>query len=236
MNNQLPDCIVKLTRELNSLPDVTNEIVSEVVGRAGLSEDALTPYNLFNHPGTESYGRRLLYESDKFRILLMTWNPGDFTAIHNHGVTEWGGVYFFGKATHRLYEIEDGSLRLSRKDIFEKGQIAAVCGDLTHMMGNSGKTGFMTLHIYGSNKKLNISLNSEKVFLPEHKLLATTNGPAFLNMVETLKTGQEFYNTYTKETLMDYFELVKPYYLRNNRYDLLQTISTFERDLTTYYR
>ncbi|OFX37415.1 MAG: hypothetical protein A2X05_18785 [Bacteroidetes bacterium GWE2_41_25] len=204
--------------------------------RAGLSEDALFPYNIFNHTGAESYGRRLLYESEKFRILLMTWDPGDFTAIHNHGETEWGGVYFFGNATHRLYETEYGNLKLSRKDIFEKGQTAAVCGDLTHMMGNSGKTGFMTLHIYGSNKNLNDSLNREKVFLPEHKVLATTNGPAFLNMAETLKTEEEFYDTYTDETLIDYFELIKPYYLRNNRYDVLKTISTFEKDINAYYR
>ncbi|MBK7625638.1 MAG: cysteine dioxygenase family protein [Bacteroidales bacterium] len=235
MISKLPDCIVNLIRELNSVTDVTNEIVSEVMVRAGLSEDALFPYNLFNHTGTESYGRRLLYESDKFRILLMTWNPGDFTAIHNHGVTEWGGVYFFGNATHRLYETEYGNLKLSRKDIFEKGQTAAVCGDLTHLMGNSGKTGFMTLHIYGSNKNLNDSLNKEKVFLPEHKLLATTSGPAFLNVAEEIKTSEEFFNNYTEETLLDYFDLIKPFYMRNKRDDLLLTISSFEKDIDTYY-
>jgi predicted metal-dependent enzyme (double-stranded beta helix superfamily) len=236
MNSQLPDCIVKLTRELSNIPDVNNEIVSEVVGRAGLSEASLSHFNLFNHPGAESYGRRLLYESEKFKILLMTWDPGDFTAIHNHGETEWGGVFFFGNATHRLYEFEYGKLKLSRKDIFEKGQTAAVCGDLTHMMGNPGKTGFMTLHIYGSNKNLNDRLNNEKVFLPEHKIVATTNGPAFLNVAEEIKISEEFFNNYTEDTLLDYFDLIKPFYQRNKREDQLKKISRFEKNINSYYR
>ena len=166
----------------------------------------------------------------------MTWNPGDFTAIHNHGVTEWGGVYFFGNATHRLYEFEYGNLKLSRKDIFEKGQTAAVCGDLTHMMGNPGKTGFMTLHIYGSNKNLNDRLNNEKVFLPEHKIVATTNGPAFLNAGEEIKISEEFFNNYTEDTLLDYFDLIRPFYKRNKRDDQLKKISRFEKNINSYYR
>ena len=34
MNSQLPDCIVKLASELSSLTDITNEIVSEVIGKS----------------------------------------------------------------------------------------------------------------------------------------------------------------------------------------------------------
>jgi hypothetical protein len=127
-------------------------------------------------------------------------------------------------------------LKLSHKDIFEKGQTAAVCGDLTHMMGNSGKTGFMSLHIYGSNRTLKDSVNKEKVFLPEHKLVATTNGPAFLDVAEEIKISEEFFNNYTEDTLLDYFDLIKPYYHRNKRDDQIKKINCYERSINSYYR
>ena len=236
MNNHLPDCIVKLIKELENIPDVSNAIVSEAVVKAGITEEDLVPFSSFSHPASESYGRRLLYESGKFRILLMTWDPGDFTAIHNHGETEWGGVCFFGTATHRLYRTDENRVELSRKDIFEKGQIASVCGDLTHMMGNSGEKSFMTLHIYGSNQKINESAVNEKVFIPENKLIAESNGPAFLNLSPAMKLKEYAFSSYTEETLLDYFKLVKPFYARIKRDDLLQAITSYEMNINIYYR
>ncbi|MDF1559584.1 MAG: hypothetical protein P1P83_05190 [Bacteroidales bacterium] len=166
----------------------------------------------------------------------MTWNPDDFTAIHNHGVTEWGAVCFFGEAVNRLYETREGKVQLSRKDVFERGKIIPMHGELTHMMGNGGKTGFLTLHIYGSGTNLNIPYIRETVFLPEHKLLTGTNGPAFLNMTEIIEGDPEFFNGYTEDTLLDYFNLIKPYYSKNKRDDLLEKISGFEKNIDTYYR
>lgn len=158
------------------------------------------------------------------------------TAIHNHGVTGWGAVCFLGEAVHRLYDASEGKVQLSRKDVFEKGHIIPMKGDLTHLMGNGGKTGFLTLHIYGSGTNLNNTNIRETVFLPEHKLLTGTNGPAFLNMTEIIKGDSVFFKDYTEETLLDYFHLIKPYYSRNNRDDLLEKISRFEKNIDTYYR
>jgi hypothetical protein len=45
----------------------------------------------------------------------MSWRANDFTAIHNHGATEWGCVFFMGSATHRIYEMENDKLSLNAK-------------------------------------------------------------------------------------------------------------------------
>ncbi len=129
MNNDLPSGIKKIALELNNSGDIDNDIVTEIVSSAKLSEKELSQYISFNHPNDESYGRKLILDSGKFKILLMSWRAGDFTAIHNHGYSEWGCVYFFGEAKHRLYEIEEDELRLVQKDNFQRDQIASVCDD-----------------------------------------------------------------------------------------------------------
>jgi predicted metal-dependent enzyme (double-stranded beta helix superfamily) len=208
----------------------------EIIENARFSEHEFIPFNKFDHPETESYGRNLLYETDKFKIYLMSWKPGDFTAIHNHGITEWGGVYFFGNATHRLYEMTNDKLELIQCDYFKKGDSAAICGDLIHMMGNSGNKEFTTLHIYGSNTGFSANAKDEKVFLPEHRSVFNTNGPAFLNMNEDLKKLKTFFNDIKEGTLLDYFDTIKPFYSRIKRDDVIQTISMFERNLSLYYQ
>jgi cysteine dioxygenase len=235
MNSQLPDCIAKLVAGIQSVGSVDNEILSELINRADLSETALRAYNSFNHSEAESYGRSLLFENEKFKILLMSWRPNDFTAIHNHGHTDWGCVHFFGNATHRLYTENDGILELNSRDYFEEGQNAAVCGNLIHLMGNSGPKEFVTLHIYGSDTRLNAIPDDTEVFLPEFREKVATAGTAFLNMDKSLKKSETFFNSLTETTLLDYLELIKPFYFKNHRMDILQEINRFEKNTKEYY-
>ena len=79
---------MKLTRELDSLKNIDNQIVSEIVNDSKLKASDFTSYLNFEHPSTESYGRKLILDNGKYKILLMSWRPGDFTTIHNHDYTE----------------------------------------------------------------------------------------------------------------------------------------------------
>ena len=186
MTPNLPSCIKKIALELNNLGNIDNNIVAEIVSDAKLSEKELSQYISFDHPNNESYGRKLILDSGEFQIFLMSWRAGDFTAIHNHGYTEWGCVYFFGEATHRLYKIVDDELNVVQKDNFHGGQIAAVSDDLTHMMGNENAKDYTTLHIYGSNVINSIVSENTKVYLLEFQKVVRTMGSAYLNMDRSL--------------------------------------------------
>lgn len=222
MKNDLPQSIKKIAAELNNLSNIDNDIVSEIVSSVNLSEKDLRQYITFDHPNAESYGRKLILDNGKFKILLMSWRAGDFTAIHNHGYSAWGCVYFFGEVKHRLYEIKDEELTVVQKDDFHTGQIAAVCGDLTHMMGNVDTTDFTTLHIYGSNtRKSNVSENA-KVYFPEFQKIVTTMGSAYLNMDRSLILSEKPLLKIDQDLLLDYFTLVKPFYERNMRFDIIR--------------
>ena len=235
MNNNLPLSIQKIVTELESIDHVDNTILSEIISNIKFSESDFIPYQTFNHSNHESYGRKLLIDKGKFKILLMSWRSGDFTSIHNHGFTEWGIVHFFGKATHRLYEIQKDSISLLQCANFEAGQNASVCGDLTHLMGNLNSKEFTTLHIYGSNtRKEKISQNS-LVYIPERKKIVVTEGSAYLHMTNDLKLSEKNYSHFNPETLIDYFNLILPYYIRNEQIDIINKIKSYIKNPELYY-
>lgn len=220
-SNNIKNLIFALKNE-NS---INNSMVADIVESNKLSEEDIKPYFAFDHDINESYGRQLIYDNGNFKIMLMSWKSGDFTAIHNHGYTEWGCVYFFGEATHRLYELKNNVLEIIQKDHFHHGQIASVCGNLTHIMGNAGSKDFTTLHIYGSNTRQNNVSKDAKVYMPEHQKVYTTMGSAYLNMSKDLVLSEKPLNNLKYEVLSDYFSLVKPFYEKNQNIDLIHNMN-----------
>jgi hypothetical protein len=236
MKKMIPHSLLKLTNELGSTKNIDNKIVAEIVSGSRLTASDFSQYQSFDHSYAESYGRKLIMDNGKFKILLMSWRPGDFTAIHNHGYTEWGCVCFFGEATHRLYTLEKGELRLKQSDTFGEGEVASVCGDLTHLMGNAGKQNFTTLHIYGSNTKTsNISENA-KVYVPEFRKIFTTMGSAYLLMNQNLILSETGFDNISARTLNDYLSLVKPFYIRNGIRNIVNLINEVLENPDLYYR
>jgi predicted metal-dependent enzyme (double-stranded beta helix superfamily) len=212
----------KLINDIANSPAMNNEVLGEILAGKKLSADIFRAFETYHHPANQSYGRKLIYDHGTFKILLMSWAPGDYTAIHNHGYTEWGCVCFFGDATHRMYAYQNGQLSLTQKDTFTDGFIAYVCGSLNHLMGNAGKSGFTTLHIYGSNTRSGDISQNAKIFLPEHGKIISTMGSAYLQPEQNVIIDQQSFACSNPELLEDYFSLVKPYYERNNHNSVIE--------------
>jgi predicted metal-dependent enzyme (double-stranded beta helix superfamily) len=226
MVKELPHSISRIIGELNRVPELNNETLNNIVLKAEISENDFKGLKRFDHPENLSYGRQELYCNERFKILLMSWRANDFTAIHNHGATEWGCVFFMGSATHRIYEIENERLVLKRKDIFQSGQTADVCGNFIHIMGNSGAENFMTLHIYGSDSDTEDNESLAKIYAPEHNKIFYTHGEAYLNISNELITGKKYFDRIDPEALADYLLLVKPFYERVNNSLVLAKIKS----------
>lgn len=224
MKTQFPTKINNLIFDIKNSKWLDNENIADIVNNIKFSEKDIKSYFSFDHNINESYGRQLIYDNGNFKILLMSWKSDDFTAIHNHGYTEWGCVYFFGEATHRLYELQNNTLTILRKNNFYRGQVASVCGDLTHIMGNSSSKDFTTLHIYGSNTRQNNVSEDAKVYMPELQKVYTTMGSAYLNMSKDLVLSENKMNNMPDDVLLDYFNLVRPFFERNKNIDLISAM------------
>lgn len=226
MLKELPSCIRKIIRELNRIPVFDNETLNNLVLHTGISEKEFEAFRRFDHAEDLSYGRQELYCNDRFKILLMSWRQNDFTAIHNHGATEWGCVFFMGSATHRIYEMENNKLTLKRKDVFQAGQTADVCGNFIHIMGNSGAENFITLHIYGSDSDVPDNESMAEIYAPELNKLFYTHGEAYLNISNELIKGEQYFDQIDSEALVDYLTLVKPFYERIKNDSVLEKLKS----------
>lgn len=232
MAKELPHSIRKIIGELNQVPALDNESLNHIIRHSGISEKEFKAYRRFDHSGLLSYGRQELYSNERFKILLMSWRQNDFTAIHNHGATEWGCVFFMGSATHRIYEMENNKLTLKRKDVFQAGQTADVCGNFIHIMGNSGVEDFITLHIYGSDSDVLDNESMAEIYAPEHYKLFYTHGEAYLNISNELIRGEKYFNQIETEALVDYLLLVKPFYNRIRKVSILHGINKMLNELS----
>lgn len=226
MVKELPQSIRKIIGELNQTRVLGNETLSSIVLHAGISEKEFETFRRFDHAEDLSYGRQELYSNERFKILLMSWRKNDFTAIHDHGATEWGCVFFMGSATHRIYEMDNNKLTLKRKDVFQAGQTADVCGNFIHIMGNSGTEDFMTLHIYGSDSDSSGNESLAEIYAPEHNKLFYTHGEAYLNISNELIKGEQYFDQIDPEALVDYLTLVEPFYERSNNEPVLEKIKS----------
>lgn len=124
----------------------------------------------FRRPKADSYARRLLYRDDElgFTALVMTWGPGQGTALHDHaGIWCVEGV-LEGEMEVTRYEMdeegEDGTCRFTRHETIPApaGEAGALIPPLEHhVLRNVRPEGSsLTLHVYGGE------MSQANVFVP----------------------------------------------------------------------
>jgi cysteine dioxygenase len=213
--NKLPNSLKRIIAGIENDKHIDCERLLEII-RQNIPENAdFLPFNKFDHPVNESYGRNNIYEGRNFSVYLMSWTPGDFTAIHSHGKSDWGAVYFFNDINHRLYSAAGKKIELAQKGVVTAGSIVPVSGELVHAMGNLGKSPILTLHIYGMNQQKSNANDNSFVYELEKKQIRTTDGSAFINIREELckKTDKGIISN--AETITDYFEIISSFYRKN---------------------
>lgn len=104
--------------------------------------------------------RHLLYidPDDSFVITVITWLPGQMSAVHGHQVWCMYGVVEGDLTEEQFTE----TLELEKKVVYHPGQLARADLDQkgVHRVSNRGVTRVVTLHLYGvSADKLTTGIN-----------------------------------------------------------------------------
>ncbi len=208
MNRSITPSIDNMIMDINESNPTTGDQLAEIISRHAPRKEEMMHFADFDHPNYESYGRTLLYHKNNFCIYLMSWKPGDFTAIHDHGTTEWGCVYAFDDFTHRLYSLHANTLILKSKNKFLRGRVARIRSGTIHMMGNlHNHQNNLSLHIYGTNTPEKGLAKQSKVYYPEVEKASISNGPAFLYTSRQTEQHHKTPFQTENETLKDYLEL-----------------------------
>ena len=214
-----------------------NEIdVRKLLIESELSSSDIKKYARFYHAPEFSYDRQVIYEGKHFIILSVSWAAGDFTAIHNHGETQWGAIFFTGNTEHRSYETNFHSIRLQKSEIIPQGTIVNITGDYTHAMGNLSDTPFQTLHIYGTGLADRKPGKGSIVYMPEYNLFCRSQGAAYLNINGDLCSDRNYGIHTDHNTIIDYFTNIRPYYRRIKSHELVKLIDQVLLDPEIYFR
>jgi cysteine dioxygenase len=225
----------KISEKIENCKHVDNDWLVRMLKEAKLKYEDFSQFQNFNHDPALSYGRTVVCEAPKFMIYVMSWAPGDFTAIHSHGYSDWGSVVFFADTNHNLYHANGNKIVLAEKSIIPKGTVVPVIGDFVHAMGNLSDKPFITLHIYGSDKGISNANDYSRVFEIEKKQIRTTNGAAYLNIDEELCKKTEKGLLTNVETLVDYLQIILPFYKRNNLSNVVRTIEGYLKSPESYF-
>lgn len=123
-------------RDLVALQDAT-EIASDTLDALREPDPA--------HP----YGRKVLLGGDGIEVMVATWTRGIPCVPHDHGGALGAVKILQGRARHRIWKVEDRTLRLVREHVAEAGELLACGADLIHSMGDDGADApLMTMHMY----------------------------------------------------------------------------------------
>ncbi len=211
---------------------LTVKLAAELVKKAQIIEQDLQPWADYSHPALDGYGRKLAFQTDKFEIMIMTWNPGDFSSVHNHGYTQWGAVQVFGEVMHQVYSNAGDTFSVVKKEILKYGSIAKVNNALIHQMGNVTSKPYLTLHMYGANEPHETVTADMKIYEIETGLIRETQGGAFFNLTEEEAPIIGQMKRIDEETYVNQAAILMQYYCRYSADEVQERRVNLLRNLT----
>lgn len=179
-----PASLMRLIQALQEVAYITPQHIKALISEAKISQAELMPWADSSHPAQDSYGRHLVFHGGHFEIMVMTWLPGDFSAIHDHGATQWGAVQSFGAAEHYIYTFKHCCLQSPIAAHYSPGMIHTVDHSLIHQMGNSSDRPFLSLHVYGCDAIADAITSNARVFDLLEGSIQYTDGGVFFCLPE----------------------------------------------------
>lgn len=176
----LPASLQHIVHKLSQERKLTPAFVRKTILEANVTQNDLEPWADFDHPVTDSYGRKLVYKGDNFEIMVMSWRPGDFSTIHDHGYTQWGAVQIFGPAEHATFRVLEDVISTLARWTVEPGDVIGVSHSLVHQMGNpTTDKFFLSLHVYGEVEDVDNVTGDARVFDLENETIQRVDGGVF---------------------------------------------------------
>lgn len=187
----LPSSLQKITEQLSKNRNLKPAEMRTILLEADVQPEELAPWADYEHPPEDSYGRKLVHKAGNYEIMVMSWLPGDFSTIHDHGFTQWGAVQVFGPAEHATFRLDNDRLSTLARWQMQAGDAVGVHHDLIHQMGNPGEAPFLSLHIYGGVEDLENVTGEARLFDVQHDRIVRVNGGVFFALPEGDYVGAE---------------------------------------------
>lgn len=184
----IPECLTDLCEVLDCKVHFDAEQAAEMLTELKVTAADLSPWYNFDHAVTDSYGRVLVKRGANHELMVMSWAPGDYSAIHDHGLAEWGAVRYFGAADHIVFTEHNNVLSVAQRMRMRLDDVHPIEPSLIHLMGNPTKSPLVSLHLYGRSQAADTITGSARIFdLHENKVQRTDGGVFFCLPEEDIK-------------------------------------------------
>jgi predicted metal-dependent enzyme (double-stranded beta helix superfamily) len=132
-------------------PAMCMETLGDLFARLCLG-DSLIEENIHFVDGT--YARNLVCRTPRFDLLILAWNPGNVTTIHDHNDSLNCTKVLRGTLTQRLFERVDevdphhSLVRVRDEELLAPGTLTGLDAGGIHQMENTSRQRTVTLHLY----------------------------------------------------------------------------------------
>lgn len=92
------------------------------------------------------YKRAVVFQNKDVELILIDWEPGAETPVHDHGKSHGLIRVLKGNLTEDVFSIF--TLEHAYSNVYKKGVVAVEFPGTIHRMKNSGKSCAQSLHIY----------------------------------------------------------------------------------------
>lgn len=108
-----------------------------------LNLDDVMPY--LTDPCENPYNRKVIYNSDLYELILMTWKKEKYCLPHDHGISEGLAFVLNGNVKNVSLNLIDKTLNILE---FKKGDSLLIHKNLIHAMKSIGTETLVTMHFY----------------------------------------------------------------------------------------
>lgn len=98
----------------------------------------------------ESYTRNCIVDNEKFEVILLCWEPGQMTPIHDHGGEECWVAVIEGEFKETIYQLnDDDELKVVKSAIAKTNDVTYMIDFMGfHSLENLSNKRSMSLHMY----------------------------------------------------------------------------------------
>lgn len=97
----------------------------------------------------EGYARNVVDVNDHFELVVICWQPGQKSAIHDHGKSNCLYLVVEGRMQEELYRVAaEGLVVPAAVRRWGRGDITVSAGKDIHCISNEGNQPLVTVHIY----------------------------------------------------------------------------------------
>jgi cysteine dioxygenase len=153
--------------------ELTEDVLHQLVLRLVIDSALLAPYIQFNQGG---YARNVLFRDEKFEAICLCWEPGQATAVHNHGGSFGVVAVYEGALDVTTFTRTDDCSVANHAKLENIGDYRVSAGSLLldrrasiHRLGNAATAArrAVSLHFYAG------PLDTMEIFDPQNDRVAT---------------------------------------------------------------